>query len=124
MSQYKQLALLGYLALEITLLSTIQETFVLIKFASLAKRQFDFLQKQPPEACNFIKKESLGQVYCAFCGISKNTFFTDDLWTTASIRTSIQFINGFSQRRQTVIMKGNQFYSSLLHECEAVHSLT
>ena len=37
------------------------------------------------EACNFIKKEILPQVFsCAFCEISKNTFFTEHLWTTAS----------------------------------------
>ena len=29
-----------------------------------------------PQACNFIKKETLAQVYyCYFCEISKNTFF-------------------------------------------------
>ena len=29
-----------------------------------------------PEACNFIKKEGLAQVFsCKFCEISKNTFF-------------------------------------------------
>ena len=29
-----------------------------------------------PETCNFIKKETLAQVfYCEFCEISKNTFF-------------------------------------------------
>ena len=38
-----------------------------------------------PEACNFIKKESLAQVFsCEFCEISKNTFFTEHLRTTAS----------------------------------------
>ena len=36
-------------------------------------------QKQP-EACNFIKKETLAQVFfCEFCEISKNTFFTEHL---------------------------------------------
>ena len=38
-----------------------------------------------PEACNFIEKETLAQVVsCEFCEISKNTFFTEHLWTTAS----------------------------------------
>ena len=33
---------------------------------------------------NFIKKETLAQVFsCEFCEISKNTFFTEHLWTTA-----------------------------------------
>ena len=37
-----------------------------------------------PQA-NFIKKETLAQVFsCEFCKISKNTFFTEHLWTTAS----------------------------------------
>ena len=64
------------------------------------------VQKQPPEmfckkgvlrdfakftgnnlcqACNFIKKETLAQVFSSeFCEISKNTFFTEHLWATAS----------------------------------------
>ena len=38
-------------------------------------------------ACNFIKKDSLTQVFsCKFCEISKNTFFTEQLLTTASKR--------------------------------------
>ena len=36
-------------------------------------------------ACNFIKKETLAQVFsCEFWEISKNTFFTEHLWATAS----------------------------------------
>ena len=35
---------------------------------------------------NFIKKESLAQVFsCKFCEISKITFFTEHLWATASV---------------------------------------
>ena len=35
--------------------------------------------------CNFIEKETLIQVLsCEFCEISKNTFFTEHLWATAS----------------------------------------
>ena len=38
------------------------------------------------QACNFIKKETVAQVFsCEFCEIFKNTFFTEYLWTTASI---------------------------------------
>ena len=41
--------------------------------------------KQSPEACNFIEKETLTQAFsCESCEISKNTFFTEHLWTTAS----------------------------------------
>ena len=43
------------------------------------------IQKQP-EACNFIKKETLTLVFsCEFSEISKNTFFTEHLWTNASV---------------------------------------
>ena len=38
-----------------------------------------------PEACNFIRKETLGQVFsCEFCEISKNTFSIEHLRATAS----------------------------------------
>ena len=38
-----------------------------------------------PQACNFIKKETLAQVFsCEFCKISKNTFFTEQFRATAS----------------------------------------
>ena len=37
------------------------------------------------EVCNFIKKETLGQVFsCEFCKTFNNTFFTEHLRTTAS----------------------------------------
>ena len=63
------------------------------------------LQKQPPEVfyekgcsyefCNFIKKEALAQVFsCGFCEISKNTYFTERLWTTAS--ETVLAMPGFS----------------------------
>ena len=36
-------------------------------------------------ACNFIKKETLGQALsCKFCEIFKNTFFIEHLWVTVS----------------------------------------
>ena len=38
------------------------------------------------EACNFIKKETLAQVFSyESWEISKNTFFTEHLWATASV---------------------------------------
>ena len=44
-----------------------------------------FLIKLQAAACNFIKKETLEQVFSfEFSKISKNTFFTEHLWTTAS----------------------------------------
>ena len=37
-----------------------------------------------PEACNFIKKEALAQVFsCEYCEIFRNTFFIEHLWVTA-----------------------------------------
>ena len=55
-------------------------------------------EKQPPEvfcvknqACSFIKKETLAQVFsCEFGEISKNTFFTEHLWATASKLKSLK----------------------------------
>ena len=44
-----------------------------------------------PEACNFIKKETLAQVFsCEFCQVSKNTFYTEHLCTTTSIQIVCQ----------------------------------
>ena len=38
------------------------------------------------QVCNFIKKETLAQVFfCEFCKIPKNTFFTEHFRATASI---------------------------------------
>ena len=44
------------------------------------------LIKLQASACNFIKKETLARVFsCEFCKISKNTFFIEQLRTTASV---------------------------------------
>ena len=46
-------------------------------------------QSLQAEACNFIKKETLAQVFSfEFCEFSKNTFFTEHLWATASGKLS------------------------------------
>ena len=38
------------------------------------------------ETCNFIKRETLAQVFSSeFCETSRNTFFTEHLWMTASV---------------------------------------
>ena len=64
-------------------ISRIQKQFnllLLIRDINLAKNS----DNQAP--CNFIKKETLAQVFsCEFCEISKNTFFTEHLWKTASM---------------------------------------
>ena len=50
---------------------------------------FDPILSHPiakPQVCNFIKKETLEQVFsCEFCGIYKNTFFAERLWANGSI---------------------------------------
>ena len=44
-----------------------------------------FLIKLQTKAYNFIKKETLAQVFsCKFCEISKNTFFKEHFWASAS----------------------------------------
>ena len=44
-----------------------------------------FLIKLQVEACNFIKKETLAQVFsCEFCKVSKSNFSTKQLRVTAS----------------------------------------
>ena len=41
--------------------------------------------------CNLIVKDTLALLFsCEFCEISKNTFFTEHLWTSASISESIK----------------------------------
>ena len=64
---------------------------VLRNFAEFAGKhlcQSLFLNKVAGKACNFIKQETLAQVFSyEFCEISKNTFFIEHLWTTASLYT-------------------------------------
>ena len=51
----------------------------------LRKKVFLEISQNWPAACNFIRKETLAQVFsCEFCENSKNTFFIEYLWTTAS----------------------------------------
>ena len=48
-------------------------------------RSLFFNKVRKPQGCNFIKKEILAQVFsCEFIEISKNTFSTEHLRTTAS----------------------------------------
>ena len=45
-----------------------------------------FFNKVAGAASNFIKKETLAQMFsCEFCEISKNTFFTEHVWATECI---------------------------------------
>ena len=55
------------------------------KFTGKHLCQSLFFNKVAGAACNFIKKETLTQVFsCEFCEISKNTFFKEHLRMTAS----------------------------------------
>ena len=55
------------------------------KFTGKHLCQSLFFNKVAGLACSFMKQETLTQVFsCDFCQISKNTFFTEHLWATAS----------------------------------------
>ena len=57
----------------------------LAKFTGKHLRQSLFFNKVAGWG-HFIEKDTLAQVFsCEFCEISKNTFFTEHLWTTASV---------------------------------------
>ena len=46
-----------------------------------------------PQACSFIKKETLAQVFsCEFCEISKNTFLTEHLRANASVKVGTEAV--------------------------------
>ena len=65
--------------------STIKKKWIQ-KRINLLLTEYIFSKKSTkPEAWNFIKKEALAQLFsCEFSEISKNTFFPEHLWTTAS----------------------------------------
>ena len=69
------------------------------------------------QACNFIKKETPVQVFsCEFCEISKNTFFTEHLWATASCHGNLITAHADypkSVSRMLVLFK-NQYISFLM----------
>ena len=55
------------------------------KFTGKHLYQSLFFNKVSGGACNFLKKETLTQVFsCEFCEISMNIFLTEHLWATAS----------------------------------------
>ena len=68
------------------------------KFTGKHLCQSLFLINLQARACNFIKKETLAQVFSGeVCKIYKNIFFTEHLWTTASEIESLTFTTGYSQ---------------------------
>ena len=47
----------------------------------MKKVLLEISQNSQENTCNFIKKETLAQLFsCEFCEISKNTFSTEHLW--------------------------------------------
>ena len=66
-----------------------------------------------PQACNFIKKETLALVFSyEFCEISQNSFFTEHLWTTASVKTYFQFSWYQSCRYETVLTSSSNILTN------------
>ena len=58
---------------------------LIVQTLNVQKQPPDVFCKKRPEAFNFIKKETLAQVFsCTYCEISWNTFFIQHLWATAS----------------------------------------
>ena len=73
-----------------------------------------------PQACNFIKNETLAKVFsCEFCVIHKNTFSTEHLRTTASaIRTNSGFRkNNFKWWSSKFCINNLRKGSSILPKC-------
>ena len=73
--------------------------------------------------CNFIKKETLAWVFsCGFCEISKNTFFTEHLWTTASVSISFSLwkwdmeIHAFLKTILVFLLKLKEHYRTAFFE--------
>ena len=67
--------------------------------------------KLQAEAYNFIKKETLAQVFsCEFCEIFKNTFFTEHLQTTASLN-AFNILNFLSSNQISAYRKLKIYFS-------------
>ena len=63
------------------------------KFTGKHLCQSLFFNKAAGGVCNFIKKEALAQEFsCEFCEISKNNFFTEQVWATAFSPIHLYFL--------------------------------
>ena len=67
--------------------------------------------------CNFIKIEALAQVFsCEFCKISKNTFFIEHVWATASLDIFVdKILNVLTQKNIKAIEATESIYSRSLY---------
>ena len=74
------------------------------KFTGKHLRQSLYFNRVAGHACNFIKIETLAQVLCCeFCKISKNTFFIEHVWASASL-SSCFWVN-IEENGDSVFMK-------------------
>ena len=82
---------------------------VLRNFAKFTYARTSFLIELQTEACNFVNKETLVQLfYCEFCEISKKTLFTEHVWATASVYSVIT--SRFPRPTTVIAIKLNTFY--------------
>ena len=75
-----------------------------------------------PEACNFIKKETLAQVFsCEFCEISENTFLTEHFRTTGSeYNRSNRLIVGNCSKLTKKQQKTNKQQQKTIQQCNVI----
>ena len=66
-----------------------------------------------PKACNFIKKETLKQVFsCEFCKISKNTFSykTPPVAASDLLRMGKGFSKTYDSKIKSIISRGQKLF--------------
>ena len=67
---------------------------IFAKFTGKYLCQSLFFNKIAGGACKFVKTETLALVLsCEFCKISRNTFFTEHVWATASFNYKLNKLN-------------------------------
>ena len=77
-----------------------------------------------PQACNFIKNETVAQVFsCEFYKIFKNTFFTEHLWATASEYLILGFFFPNDTYCPLVLLIKHENSPTRLNKSEAMYNL-
>ena len=72
-------------------------------------------------SATLLKKETLEQVFsCEFCQISKNTFFTEHLWTTASTFCFQEINDDCSELQEELSTVDFQKYEDILLEYDNI----
>ena len=74
------------------------KNFAKLKKTSAPESFIDEVVGRRPQAYNFIEKETPAQV--EVCKILKNTFFKEQLWTTASVYIRISIVIKFQDQSQ------------------------